>query len=227
MIVYHAGCLHMRITDGSTEEFKAAFFEVGADPVGKFRPCGNLRMLLPLVYDRFPAGKIVPEIIRETAVFFLSIQKDLRVTYSRLYFEPVTDNAGVLHETFHVLFGKPGHFFRVETGKSLPVTFAFTQDREPAQAGLGAFKHQEFEDLPVVTDRLAPFLIMVLNVFRRAEAPGAADGSSFCGHIKDFEFRSDILTLSGQLSYSAIANPARCFSIFASAVFRNRARPGN
>ena len=64
MVIDHAGCLHVRVNDGGTHEFKAPFFEV----LGPFqRFIGKRRVILEglhVAYDRL-VGDPGPHVLRK------------------------------------------------------------------------------------------------------------------------------------------------------------------
>src|SRR5438094_620975 len=59
--------------------------------------------------------------------------------------------------------------------------FALVEDREPAQAGLETLETELLEQAPVIGDREAPLVVVVVAVDRRRFAPSAAQQAVFGG----------------------------------------------
>ena len=69
--------------------------------------------------------------------------------------------------------GNPGG---IETVERAPVVLALVQDRQPAEAGLGALQDEELEERAVVVLGHSPLGVVVGEVRGRGR-PGAAGGS--------------------------------------------------
>src|SRR5262245_7905671 len=54
-----------------------------------------------------------------------------------------------------------------------PEILALGQDRAPAQSGLKTFQTQFFEQPPIITHRTTPFMVVIIQKFRRGAAPAA------------------------------------------------------
>jgi len=65
--------------------------------------------------------------------------------------------------------GSPKRAMRSASNSAKP-----RRNRQPAQAGLKAFEAELFEQAPVVADRKAPFVVVVVLVGRAGPAPEAA-----------------------------------------------------
>ena len=84
---------------------------------------------------------------------------------------PSTEGVGVRHD------------LGVEPRERSAERRALPQDRQPAQAGLGALEDEELEVLPVVVDRHAPLGVVVADVVHVRPAPLAAnDPVAVIGH---------------------------------------------
>jgi hypothetical protein len=62
----------------------------------------------------------------------------------------------------------------IETRKAGAEVLALVEDGQPAQAGLKAFQAELFEQAAVLRDRKTPFVVVVVHIQRRGQAPAAA-----------------------------------------------------
>ncbi len=74
------------------------------------------------------------------------------------------DDAGVLEQALHIARAKTRHYRGLEILEGAAEVVALAEDRDPAQARLKAFEADLFEQPPVVGDRPAPFMIVVMEV---------------------------------------------------------------
>src|SRR5439155_4112031 len=88
-------------------------------------------------------------------------------------FQTVADDTLVSHQPCDVRLAEPRHFPRVEALERLPEIIALAQDDNPAQPRLKPLQGQHLEHLPIVMDRHAPFLVVILTVQRILPAPPA------------------------------------------------------
>ena len=92
MIVDHSCRLHMSIDDRAADEFESALLQVLAQCI-RFGGCGRHvghrahAILLRLATDE------LPDVVAKTVVFFLHLQKTLRVDYGAAHLELVSDDA--------------------------------------------------------------------------------------------------------------------------------------
>ena len=73
MVVYHADCLHIGIYDRTAYELKTTFFQIFADSVREWGPCGNLLFRSEMVADGLP--------------IHIGPYKCIKAALFRLYFE--------------------------------------------------------------------------------------------------------------------------------------------
>ncbi|MCY1226166.1 hypothetical protein D9M72_383880 [compost metagenome] len=105
--------------------------------------------------------------------------------------EPVPDNGGVEHQAFDVLFSERCHHIGLEVVERRPESWSLPQDGGPGQSGLKGLQADAFKQALLVTDRHAPFSVVVgleQRVHRSPRRPGQAvtadDGAAFIrGHL--------------------------------------------
>ena len=83
----------------------------------------------------------------------------------------------------------PGNARWVEPVEGGPVVLALVEDRLPAQAGLSSFEDQELEQQPIVVDRHAPLVVVIVAV-ERPRGPGTAQRFDFLSHGSPIEVRN-------------------------------------
>lgn len=185
MVVHQPCRLHVGVHDCAADKLEAAAFEVLAQCIGLLRSSGNLLHGLPAVLDRFAFNKL-PDVVRKAVELLLHLKKRTGVGHGRVHLQLVADDAGVLQELGDAFSGEAGDFLGIELGERLAITFAFVENRRPAQPRLGAFKGEELKLALVVVDRDAPLFIVVRAVKVARIAPRTA--LLFQGHRR---FRDD------------------------------------
>lgn len=96
VVIYNACCLHEGIADCCTHKVKASLFQIFADSIGKGSTGRDIFKVFPSVYYRFTAAES-PDVVVKTAEFLLYLEERLCIADSRIYFQTVPDNAGVIH----------------------------------------------------------------------------------------------------------------------------------
>src|SRR4029077_8549269 len=70
-----------------------------------------------------------------------------------------------------------------ETRKSFLISFAFSQDRIPAQSGLRRFENKKLKDPSIIVHGYTPLRVMIVDVIGLAEInPRTAAGFVHCFH---------------------------------------------
>jgi N-acetylglucosamine kinase-like BadF-type ATPase len=87
---------------------------------------------------------------------------------------PVPHDARVGQQSLLVGRAERGDRRDVEASEGRAEVFPLPQDRQPGQPRLEGLEAQPFEDHRVIADRAAPFGVVVGEVLRGAESPGAA-----------------------------------------------------
>jgi len=80
-----------------------------------------------------------------------------------LNLEPVSDYAWVQEQIIHLRLIIAGYQSRVKVIESEPEIFPFFNNARPTQAGLEAIQHNEFKQFPVIVQRDAPLLVVIVN----------------------------------------------------------------
>src|SRR5262249_33714748 len=128
----------------------------------------------PAIDDRCAADEL-PHVPIEAAELLLDREKAARVRDRGLDLLPVADDAGVREQALDVARPEARDLVWVEAGECAPVTFAFAQDRPPAQAGLRALKQQKLEVLGVLAHGHSPLRVVIELILRiDAFAPRAS-----------------------------------------------------
>ena len=107
MIVDHANGLHERVANRRAGEHEAPAFEVSTHGIGGWRLTGHILRGGPSIADR-PAFDELPNIFIKAADFLLNEQKGPCIGNSRLNFEPVPDDTGVVQQGTHFSCVVPG-----------------------------------------------------------------------------------------------------------------------
>ena len=171
MVVDQADALHERIDDGRADEAEASRPQCRRQGVGGggrggdvARPGGggqSNRRSLPVRRDERGQG----------AALAAEALDGPRVADGRQDLGPVAHDARVGHEASHVALVEGGHERGIEAAEGGPEAVAPVQDERPAEAGLEALQGEALEQLPLVRDRHAPLLVVVLDHQRIGRFP--------------------------------------------------------
>src|SRR5512139_1238428 len=94
MIIYHAYCLHERITDGRSNEFESPLNQIFTHGI-RLRGAGrNIRYFFPAVPDR-PSIHKLPYVFIKTSKFLLHLQKCPGVSDRRVNFDSISYDFGI------------------------------------------------------------------------------------------------------------------------------------
>ena len=115
---------------------------------------------MPAVPNWLAANEL-PDVFAETAVLVLQLEKLTGVTYRRVDFQLVADNAGVGEQLGNPPGREAGNFAGVEVGERLAVSRAFLEDSQPTQPGLGTLQGEKLELYSVIPRRHAQLPIVV------------------------------------------------------------------
>jgi hypothetical protein len=162
MVIHHPGGLHLGINDGGPYELESPLLEI---PAYQVRQCGFGGHFLER-FQFIAYGLSIdesPNVPVEGSEPLPDYDESIGVADCRVDFESVADYSAVLEQGCDFTGTVFRDFIKIEVVKRLTEVFPFIQDGAPAQAGLKAFEDQEFEQFPVVMDRSAPFVIMVLG----------------------------------------------------------------
>src|SRR6185295_7392270 len=120
-----------------------------------------------------PVARETPYIPIKAAELLLDFQKTSGIGDGSFDFQTIADDAGVVHQTFHIRLFEFCDLARIEILKRLSEIVALSQDSNPAQPGLEAFKNQHLEYLPIIVNSDPPLLIVILTIQRILRAPPA------------------------------------------------------
>src|SRR5207244_6813469 len=95
------------------------------------------------------------------AALLLHLQKTPRIGHGACDLQPVADDARISQQASHISLSESCYLLRVEVFKRLLEVISLAQDRDPAQPRLKALENEHLEDLPILMDRHAPFLVMI------------------------------------------------------------------
>ena len=102
------------------------------------------------------------------------LERGPRVGDHRVDLRPVPDDARVGHQPGHVLLAEGRHGLGVEPGEGGAEVLPLAQDGQPGQPGLEALQAKPLEDRRVAAYRTAPLLVVIGEILRGAQPPGAA-----------------------------------------------------
>src|SRR2546425_11480118 len=173
VVVHHAGRLHMRVADRGADELEAALLQVLGQGVGLRRRRPHGFSSHPIGVAQRPVAREAPDVPVEAAKLFLDLQEASRVGDGRFDLQAIPDDTLISHQACNVRLAESRHFPSIEVLERLPEVVALAQDDNPAQPRLEALQGQHLEDLPIVMDRHAPFLVVILTVQRILSAPPA------------------------------------------------------
>jgi hypothetical protein len=144
MVVDHADSLHKSVTDGRTDEFKPAPFQILAHGVGFLRPRRDLLHAPAPVADGLAAGEL-PDVPVKTAELLPDLEERPGVQDGGADFQAVADYPRVPQQALDLGGAVARDPARIETVISLAVIFPLVEYRRPAQARLRALQDQQLE----------------------------------------------------------------------------------
>src|SRR6478735_855254 len=168
VIVDHSGGLHQRIGRRRTEEPEPPplqFFGHRRGLGGDGDEVGGRRR--PRTVD---GRRKRPEQFVQTDVL---VGSHSGVVDRRFDLGPIADDGGVGHQSFDVLVTEGRDPIDHESVEGAAEGRTFAQDRQPAEPGLEGLQTQSLVERVVTVEDTAPFVVVVLDVFRRAGAPPA------------------------------------------------------
>src|SRR5688572_19743474 len=101
VVVHHAHALHIRVHDGRADELETALLQILAERVRFLGRRADVAVLLVRVLDDLPADE-TPDVAVERAELLAELQELPRVHDGRFDLLAVADDAGVVHQAFHV-----------------------------------------------------------------------------------------------------------------------------
>src|SRR2546430_697410 len=161
VVVHHAGCLHMRITDCGADELEAALLQILGQGVGLQGGRPYSFSSHPVGVTHCPVSREAPDVPVEATELFLDLQKASRVGDGRFNFQAIPNDALVFQQARDICRIESCDLPYIEVLERLPEIVALSQDGNPAQPRLEALQHQHLEDLPIVMDWHPPFLVMI------------------------------------------------------------------
>src|SRR3989475_5132928 len=120
-----------------------------------------------------PVAHKAPDVPIEAAELLLDFQEAPRVGNGPFDFQAVANDTLVSHQPCNVGLAESRHFPNIEVLERPPEVIALAQYDNPAQPRLEALQGQHLEHLPIVMDRHAPFLVVILTVQWILPAPPA------------------------------------------------------
>src|SRR5262245_51956984 len=145
MVVHHPYGLHECVADRGSHEFEAAPLEVSAHGLRFQSACGDLLQRLPFVDAGFAPHKL-PDVAVEGAKLILHTKECFGVLHCRGDFESVANDSWIGEEGFDFLRAILRDAMRIEAVEGTAIMCTFIEDRAPAQARLGAFENEKFEE---------------------------------------------------------------------------------
>jgi len=164
----------VRVADRRADELEAALLQILGQSVGFRR--GRLHGFSghTVGIAQGSIAREAPDVSIKAAELLLDFQEASGIGDGAVDLQAIPDDAGVFHQARNLRFSKSRHLARVEVLERLPEIVALAQDGNPTQPRLKALQDQHLEHLPVVMDRHAPFLVVILTVQPILPAPPAA-----------------------------------------------------
>ena len=173
MVIDHACRLHEGIADRAPNEAETAFFQVFSHRVRYFSAGGYVLHGFPPIDHGFAISEL-PDVGIKTAKLMLDFNERPGIGNGGFDLESVADNAWIIQQGLYFTFVIAGNFFYIKISEQFAVVFTLFKDGRPAQAGLCAFQCDELKKYPVIMQRYAPFIVMVVLFKFAAQCPAAA-----------------------------------------------------
>ena len=175
MVVHHPRGLHEAVADGRSHEAEASCGKPTAHRAGLGRRGRYVRHPRPGVDDGPPACE-PPDVGDETAGGLRHVEGLPGVRHGRFDSLPVAHDAGTDEQAFDARRCEARDALRIEPVEEDPIPCPLPQDRDPAEARLGALEHEHLEQPPVVVHRRALFVVGVFEIEGIGPGPLAAAG---------------------------------------------------
>ncbi len=156
---YDPDSLEIRVHGDGSDEPHPALPQVLRDGIGQRAPRDVV------LFDDLPV-RPSPQVIGECSELSLDLQERLRVADGGDDLGAVPHDPGVRGQSGDVVLPVGRDPDGIEAVERLPESIPLVQDALPRQSGLEAFQQEHLVQLPVVTDRDAPFGIVVSDVPR-------------------------------------------------------------
>lgn len=169
MVHDHAGGLHKGITDGRADKGEPGFLQRLAHGFGFGRHRRHFAATAEVIDLRLTTDE-GPEIGHR----ILQLQPGQGITPGGVELETVANDARVEHQGFDLFVSQTRQALGIKIEHDLTITRAFFQNRDPRQARLEPFEHEELEQHLRVAQRYAPLLIVIVHVNWIFVAPKAA-----------------------------------------------------
>ncbi len=140
MVHDHARSLHQCITNGRADEGEAGLFQAFAHFHGGRRHGRHLGSILEMIDHRLATDERPEKRHR-----ILQRQPGLGIAPGCVEFEAIADDPRIEHQLIDLGVAHLRHALDVEAEQYLAITLAFTQYRDPGQAGLEPFEQKQLE----------------------------------------------------------------------------------
>jgi hypothetical protein len=160
VVIDHAGRLHQGVADCRADELESVPEQVATHRIGFGGARGNVGHPPPAVLLWFAADE-TPEVCVEASYLLAHRKERFRVLDRGGNLQTVSYDAGVAQQPFHVARAITCDFLCAKSSERLPVVLPLLQDRDPAQAGLGAFENEKLEEQPISVHGNAPFFVVI------------------------------------------------------------------
>src|SRR5580765_123600 len=173
VVIHHSHSLHEGVTDRTSDETKAALFQILAHRIRHRRARRDLARLCPRIHSLTASNKL-PDVSIKAAEFFCNCQHCLRITDCARNLQPVAHDAFVVHEAAHFLRVVTRDNYRIKVVERGAIVFTLAKNCVPTQAGLRSFQNEELEKPAVGVHGHSPLPVVVTNG-QIISCPGTAD----------------------------------------------------
>ena len=136
----HARGLHQRVANGRADERETGLFQAFAHLHGGRRHGRHFGSILEMIDHRLAADERPEERHR-----VLQRQPGLGIAPGRIEFEAIADDPRIEHQLIDFRVAHLRYALDIEAEQYLAITLAFTQHRDPGQAGLEPFEQKQLE----------------------------------------------------------------------------------
>src|SRR5947209_12924369 len=126
MVVYHADRLHKGIADRGANKIKTATLEIFTHGVGFRCSRWELTQGLPGIQPRLAPDEL-PDIAIECGELFLHSQECLCIGDGGFNFEPVADDAAIMHQLLHLPAVITRDALRMESGECFSIVLPLVE----------------------------------------------------------------------------------------------------
>jgi len=175
MVIAHTHCLHEGMDRGRADESPGPVLESLAQR-RRLRRSWQERIWLTGCFRLE-----LPNEACKGAELFNKFNSPTSVVDGGLDLASMTNYTRVLYQPFYATAVETGYLVEIKALERLAEVLPFSENRQPTQSRLKSFQAYFLEQTIVVSNREAPFIVVVVSVECVCSAPPAAGNSVFVG----------------------------------------------